>query len=127
MNKKKTISLIILSVFFLVSCSHQVLINTNPSGAKVIINGDDYGESPVFFSERTGNTKQYPIRIEKEGYKPLAKNLSQTEYNEGCLIASVAGTFFCLFPVFGIIWSKQLRDSYLFTLEPEKSSKDKEW
>lgn len=55
----------------------EVAIKTDPSGAKVIVDGRELGVSPVTFHDKSGALKTFTVEIQKEGYEPLLRALTR--------------------------------------------------
>lgn len=72
-----------LSAFYLTGCAtiisgtkQNITINTTPSGANVIVDGNNIGVTPLFTSLQRKNT--HFIKLELNGYQPLDINISQS-------------------------------------------------
>lgn len=57
--------------------SVDVVIRTDPPGAKVIVDGRDLGLSPVTYHDKSGEQKTFTVEIQKEGYEPLIRSLTR--------------------------------------------------
>ncbi len=57
--------------------SVQVVIRTDPPGAKVIVDGRDLGLSPVTFHDPSGSQKTFTIEVRKEGYEPVIRVITR--------------------------------------------------
>ncbi|NIO48916.1 MAG: PEGA domain-containing protein [Candidatus Aminicenantes bacterium] len=78
-RKKQIISaLIVTSVFLFQSCltissgfrtSQKIPVTSNPSGARIIVDGKEVGNAPLEL--KLEKRKNHTIRIEKQGYNPL--------------------------------------------------------
>lgn len=105
-------------------CSHTVTIDSDPTGAEVRINGEKIGTTPVTYTEQTGWDKAYQLEVTKPGYKPVKKEIRQTEWNMMVLGGSAAAVI-CLIWVFpinllgaaGLIFSRQLPDRIVVPME----------
>ncbi len=53
--------------------SVQVVIDTEPSGARVIVDGKELGASPVTFHDLSGQLQTFSIELHKEGYEPVMR------------------------------------------------------
>jgi hypothetical protein len=49
-------------------CAHTVVINTDPPGAKVFVDGRLVGESPVVTQQQTGLGGHLTVRVESDGF-----------------------------------------------------------
>ncbi len=57
--------------------SMQVVVRTDPSGAKVIVDGKELGLSPVTFHDPSGSQKTFTIEVRKEGYEPVIRVITR--------------------------------------------------
>ncbi len=57
--------------------SVQVVVKTDPSGAKVLLDGRELGLSPVTFHDPSGSQKTFTIEIRKEGYEPVIRVITR--------------------------------------------------
>jgi hypothetical protein len=55
----------------------QVVVRTDPSGAKVIVDGKELGLSPVTFHDASGSQKTFTIEVRKEGYEPVIRVITR--------------------------------------------------
>ena len=51
----------------------DVLIKTDPPGARVTVDGRDLGLSPITFHDPSGEVKSFRLEIEKDGYEKAVK------------------------------------------------------
>jgi hypothetical protein len=51
----------------------QVVIKTDPPGAKISLNGKPLGTSPVTFRDQSGSQETFTVEIEKDGYEPMTR------------------------------------------------------
>jgi len=70
------LALFVISVFFFQNCatiisgtSQEIPVTSNPSGAKIIVDGKEIGYAPL--NLKLKKKRNHIIRIEKEGYNPL--------------------------------------------------------
>lgn len=57
--------------------SVQVVVGTDPPGAKVIVDGKELGLSPVTFHDPSGSQKTFTIEVQKNGYEPVLRVLDR--------------------------------------------------
>lgn len=116
----------ILSAFvtFVVStgCAHSVVIDSDPSGAEIKVNGEKLGVGPVTYNETTGWEKIYDIEASKPGYKAVRKQIKQTEWNVPVTAATGIGSFICFYTlglpaVIGLLFARQLPDRVVVPLD----------
>jgi serine/threonine protein kinase len=53
-------------------------IQTNPSGARIFVNGNDTGLSTPASVPKLAEGEEYQVRVEKENYKPVSKTVAVT-------------------------------------------------
>lgn len=96
-------------LMFVSSCATTSRIESDPQGAKVYINGDYLGETPLqeTLSNFIGNN--YTIRLEKSGYRTLVRVLDK----EGKILEATAG-YFLLVP---LLWVYGPKSYYYFTMD----------
>ncbi len=92
---KITLALLVTSVFLFQSCatimhgsSQKITITSNPSGAKIILDGEIMGITPLNLHLKK---KKHLLRIEKEGYNPLEIKIKREGTSKNGL--TVAGDF----------------------------------
>jgi hypothetical protein len=116
---KKPLAVIVSAAIFamMTGCSHSVVIDSDPTGAQIKVNGQKVGTAPVTYTETTGWEKIYEITAEKPGYKNERMQVKQTEWNMPLTIGSAIGFFVCLFPIAGLFFARQLPDRIVVQME----------
>lgn len=123
---RRALALLALPVLLTAACSHVVVIDTDPSGAEVKVNGERLsGMTPVQYTETTGWEKVYDIEVSKPGYKTTRKQVKQTEWN--IPVAGSVGVCSLLLgsplsvvgaiPLVGLLWARQLPDRVVVTFD----------
>jgi len=120
---KKRLSILLIFIFFptLVVGNNfgykMVTIKTQPSGARLFLNGKSIGESPATIRVQDGMlAPQYMIRIELEGYSTQLSPLDQHWIPGMTIIGGCCGILFM--PMFGIlIYAKEHHPIYTFYLQ----------
>ena len=107
---KKGIGLFAILALTIVGCSHTTLITTTPSKAKVTINSNYMGVSPVSFQDTSGFPKTFFIKVNKPGYKEINVPIKQAYKGDITLLWLIPG----IFPYF---LTATLNDAYNFNLE----------
>jgi hypothetical protein len=88
-NRKKYKSTFFLFLI-LSSCVSSTIINTVPSKAKVFIDNEYKGETPLKYSDNKISWSQTEVRIEKEGYETFSTFFKRNEQvNSGAIVAGV--------------------------------------
>jgi hypothetical protein len=108
---KRTLAMITL-IPFLAACASATTIRSDPSGAKVYLNGQLIGDSPVVYedSEIAGSSKK--VVLKHDGYRDQVGTIRKEELK---IFPLVAGLIF-LVPLF---WVTGYQEEYHFTLEKE--------
>jgi hypothetical protein len=60
-----------------VGCAHTVVLDTEPHGAEVVVDGSVVGHTPVAFVEHAGLKRTYSVTLSKPGYQTRTLVLSQ--------------------------------------------------
>ncbi len=88
--------LMISSIFFLQNCaaiirgtSQKIPVTSNPAGAKIIVDGNEMGTTPMNLKLR--RKKIHNIKIEKEGYEPFTVIINR---KTSMLLSLLGNTFF---------------------------------
>jgi len=96
------------------SCSSTTQIVTIPSGAKLYINGEYYGETPYSYTDTKIVGSSNAVNIKKEGYKDFNTSFSRNE--EADLGAIIAGCFI----IFPFLWIMKYKPIRTYELESEE-------
>lgn len=109
--------LIVLIASLGVSCASTTLINSEPSGAKLYIDGNPVGKTPYTHSDTkiVGSTTQ--IRMEKEGCDTFHGVLTRSENFE---VGPCIGGVFVLVP---FLWVMGYNPQHTYTLNCEGGKK----
>ena len=99
-----------LSTLF-TSCSSTTMIKSNPSKAKVYLDGAFVGETPYLHRDSKIVGSSMVVKIEKEGFQPLVATITKDEeVNVGAVIG---GIFF----VFPFLWTMQYQPVHNYMLK----------
>lgn len=122
MGKRWVLACSTALVLVLSGCSHVVVIDTEPSGGEIYVNGEYLGAGPVQYRETTGWDKTYEIEAALPGRKPVRRLVSQSEWNSQMMIASIGVGLFCFWPALGgIFFARQLPDRVTVRLDRPSS------
>lgn len=107
---KATALLLAASILFS-SCASTTMIRSNPSGAKVYLNGEPVGTTPYPHRDTkiVGSTTN--VRLEKEGYAPFETAFSR---NEEVDVGAIIGGVFLLFP---FLWTMKYKPTHTYDLQ----------
>jgi hypothetical protein len=107
-----------LSLPLMFGCTTSTRFNTKPEGAKIFINGDYIGDSPITLDDTKSLPSRYHVQIRHEGYKELDMYLDKrADYLTMALSA---------IPYFAplLFWGYTLDNKYKFDLSSLKIDKD---
>ena len=94
------------------SCSTTTTIRSVPEGAKVYLDGEYRGDTPLSLTLPDGTDNGYRhLRLEKPGYKSSETQISRRQ--DG--VRLICG-YFCLVP---LLWMYKWDESYSVPLQPE--------
>lgn len=108
----KIASVVLAMAVLFASCSSATLIESNPSGAKVYMNGEYKGVTPYSYSDTKIVGSSTDVRLEKEGYETLNTVLSR---NERADVGAIIGGIFFLFP---FLWTMKYNPVHTYELRP---------
>jgi len=109
----KNIAFFLASLLFFTSCASTTTILSRPPGAKVFINGEYIGETPVSYTDTKVAFSTNHVTIEKEGYENFHTYFTRSEEPEvGAIIAS----FFTFF--IPLLWVAKYKPSRTYDLIP---------
>ena len=108
----KTASIILAFSVLFASCSSTTLIQTNPSGAKVYMNEEYKGVTPLSYSDTKIVGSATSVRLELEGYESLNTILSRDEAAD---VGAIIGGVFFLFP---FLWTMKYNPLHTYELRP---------
>lgn len=106
----QSLSLLLAGVILMSSCASTTVIQSQPSGAKLYLNGEPVGTTPYTHrdSKIVGSTTV--VKLEKEGFAPLVTSFTKDE--EVDINAVVGGVFF-LVP---FLWTMKYKPSHTYEL-----------
>lgn len=92
------------------------MIETQPPGAKVYIDNQFIGESPVVMSDYKFTTTCTYVRLEKEGYKTINTDICKDEQVD--IGAAIAGIFF----YFPWLWVLEYKPIHTYEMQPKNGA-----
>ena len=118
--KSKLLALFVL-LAFLSGCTHyQALIQSEPPGAMVTINGTEIGTTPVLYDYSLGTKKQHQMHISRQGYEPVDQSIkadvTDARAMKRWLIAGIIWSPLWI----GTFFTKRLKETYLFVMKQSK-------
>lgn len=111
----RSLSIFLAGLILFTSCSSATIIQSNPSGAKLSINGEPVGITPYTYSDTKIVGSTVAVTLEKEGYEQLSTYFSRDEEVE---VGAVIAGFFFLWP---FLWTMKYKPARTFELIPSSS------
>ena len=112
----KTTSLVLAGTMLMASCSSRTLIQSNPSGAKVYLNGQAVGTTPYTHEDTKIVGSTTTVKLEKEGYEPLNTSFSRDEKAD---VGAIIGGILVLVP---FLWTMKYNPERTYDLVPSSNS-----
>lgn len=106
----KATALVLAACILLASCSSKTLIQSNPSGAKVYLNGEAVGTTPYTHEDSKIVGSTTTVKLEKEGYETFNTAFSR---NEKADVGAIIGGVFVLFP---FLWTMKYKPERTYEL-----------
>jgi hypothetical protein len=106
----KKVLAITLVCFFLFGCASTTLIKSNPSGAKILVNGQVIGETPQFYTDKAVAGTAKTVTLKKEGYKDFDSYIKRDQFS----VPNLIGGIFLIAP---LIWILEYPSQYNFIME----------
>ena len=112
MIKSKALSTVIVVLVILVSgCSSTTVINSDPSGAKLYIDGVKTGKTPYVYTDSKIVGSTTSIKLKKDGFEDLNVVMSK---NEKANVGAIIGGIFVLVP---FLWTMDYNPERTYELE----------
>lgn len=112
----RTAAMLLAVAVLFASCSSTTLIQSDPNGAKVYMNGEYKGVTPFSYSDTKIVGSTTDVRLELEGYETLHTVLAR---NERADVGAIIGGLFFLFP---FLWTMKYNPVHTYELRPIKSA-----
>ena len=110
--KTSTISLVLAGSILFTSCTSTTVIHSNPSGAKLYLNGEPVGTTPYTHQDTKIVGSMTTVKLEKEGYEPLNTSFSR---NEEADAGAIIGGLLVWVP---FLWTMKYKPSHTYELTP---------
>jgi len=108
---KRTVAAMMIPLF-LASCSASTMIQSEPAGATVYVDGMKVGKTPYRLSDSKIVMSETFVKLEKAGYSTLETTITK---DETVAIGPAIGGFFVLIPW---LWVMKYDPVHNYTLEP---------
>ena len=116
----KSICIVLSAVILFSSCSSTTVIHSSPGEAKVYLNEEYKGTTPITYTDTKIITTTNYVRLEKEGYDTFRTTFTRDEKPHAGAI--IAGIFF-LIP---LLWCVGYNDSRTYEMTKTDHSKKEE-
>jgi len=116
MKKKftiKTIAFLLAAAMLISSCASTTVIQSDPSGARVYMNGERMGTTPYTHTDTKVVGSTTTIKLTKEGYRDFYGAISR---NEEVDVGAIIGGVFFFIP---FLWTMKYKPYRTFELEPD--------
>lgn len=108
----KTISLLLAGSILLTSCASTTMIQSNPGGAKLYLNGEPVGTTPYTHQDTKIVGSTTTVKLEKEGYETLNTSFSRDEEVDA---GAIVGGILVLVP---FLWTMKYKPTHTYELKP---------
>lgn len=108
----KLIALVLAGSIILSGCASTTMIQSDPTGAKIYLDGEPVGTTPYSHTDTKIVGSSTQVRLEKEGYEVFYTNLSR---NEEVDVGALVGGIFVLIP---FLWIMKYKASHTYELKP---------
>lgn len=115
--KSKLFTLFVLVAFLSACAPHQAMIQSEPPGAMVTINGTEIGQTPIQFDYSLSTGNQHQVQISRQGYEQVDLTIKADKTDPGAMKRwLMAGVVWSPLWV-GTFFTKKLKESYLFVMK----------
>ena len=115
--KSKLITLFVLVAFLSACAPHQALIQSEPPGAMVSIDGKPIGQTPIDYDYALSTGNQHQVKISHLGYDSVDLTIKADKTDPGAMkrwmMAGVVWSPLWL----GTMFTKKLKESYMFVMK----------
>jgi len=111
-NKYLSVWSVYFASLLLSGCSSTTMIQSNPSKAKLYIDGAYVGVTPYSYSDTKIVGSSMVVKLEIEGYKPLVSTITRDE--EVDIGAVIGGVFFTI----PFLWTMKYYPTHNYVLMP---------
>ncbi|MCL6258213.1 SHOCT domain-containing protein [Aquiflexum sp. TKW24L] len=108
----RSVALFLAVAIFFASCASTTMIQSNPSDAKLYMNGEYMGNTPYAYRDTKVVGSSTLVKLEKEGYNPFNTSFSRDEELD---VGALIGGLFLLVP---FLWIMKYKPFRTYTLQP---------
>jgi len=110
----KIVAALLASVVLFSSCASSTMIQSNPSEAKVYLDGESVGSTPYTMRDTKIVGSTTTVVLKKEGYEDFVTSISR---NEEVDAGAIIGGIFLLFP---FLWTMKYKPIHNYDLVLKK-------
>ena len=115
--ESKLLTLLVLCVFVSACAPKQALIQSDPPGATVIINGQEIGTTPVSYDHLLSSGRQHQVSLVHAGYESVDLKIKADKTDPTALKSWLAAGVIWSPLWLGTLFTKKLKESYLFVMK----------
>jgi hypothetical protein len=108
----KAVTLCLAGTVLLSSCASTTLIQSNPQGANLYIDGEKVGRTPYSYTDTKIVGSATMIRLEKDGYETLNTSFSRNEQADA---GAIIGGLLVWVP---FLWTMKYKPMHSYELSP---------
>lgn len=114
---KKMICLILLLAFTSACAPSRALIQSEPSGAIVFMDGQELGVTPISYSHKLSSGQQHSISLQHLGFESVAMTIKADKTDSPALKRWLtAGVVWSPLWI-GTLFTKKLKENYMFVMK----------
>ncbi|MEK0420622.1 MAG: hypothetical protein RLZZ161_473 [Bacteroidota bacterium] len=112
-NKSTRLLLLLAAIVLLFSyCASTTIIQSDPIGAKVFLNGEPVGRTPYTHQDTRISGSVSKVKLEKEGYEPLETSFARDEEVDA---GAIVGGLLIIVP---FLWTMKYKPTHFYELKP---------
>ena len=114
---KKLTCLILLLAFTSACAPSRALIQSEPPGAMVIMDGRELGITPVNYTHNLSSGQQHKISLQHQGFEPVVMTIKADKTDSPALKRWLkAGVVWSPLWI-GALFTKKLKENYMFVMK----------
>ena len=110
LSLKAVALLLVISILF-ASCASTTIIQSEPSGAKLYLNGESVGETPYTLTDTRIIGSTNTVLLTMDGYEDFLGSFSRDEEVD---VGAIIGGIFFLFP---FLWTMKYKPFHTYELK----------
>ncbi|WP_020677608.1 PEGA domain-containing protein [Geopsychrobacter electrodiphilus] len=114
---KNLICLILLTTFTCACAPTRALIQSEPPGAMVIMDGQELGVTPISYSHKLSSGENHEISLQHLGFESIDMTIKADKTDSSALKSWLtAGVIWSPLWI-GTLFTKKLKESYMFVMK----------